>query len=228
MQQQTKEWHDLRQTKIGASDAPVIMGVSPYKTPRQLWEVKVGMMPRNQNSTEYQQRGIDLERRCKEIFQRDKGIKVNADVKIHSHLNFMMASFDGIDSTGKVVVEFKCPGKVDHEKAQKGEVPAKYYPQVQHQMEVAGIESMFYMSYFSDEDYIILQVYRNDRYITDMIDKEAEFFEYIQNYISPPLVKRDISRIERYNKAELENQNVWEKEKVLFYWNRIPENINAA
>ncbi len=35
--QNTPEWHAFRRKRIGASDAPVIMGISPWKTPYQLW-----------------------------------------------------------------------------------------------------------------------------------------------------------------------------------------------
>lgn len=40
--QNTQEWEKFRLQKIGASDAPIIMGVSPWKTPFQLWLEKQG------------------------------------------------------------------------------------------------------------------------------------------------------------------------------------------
>ena len=39
--QQTDEWLEMRRNKIGASDAPIIMEVSPYKKPNQLMEDKL-------------------------------------------------------------------------------------------------------------------------------------------------------------------------------------------
>ena len=38
LQQNTPEWLEFRRLRIGASDAPVIMEVSPYTTPYTLWE----------------------------------------------------------------------------------------------------------------------------------------------------------------------------------------------
>lgn len=37
MKQNTKEWLEWRSQGIGASDAPIIMGASPWKTPYKLW-----------------------------------------------------------------------------------------------------------------------------------------------------------------------------------------------
>ena len=40
--QGTSEWLENRKNHIGASDAPVVMGVSPWDTPYKLWENKLG------------------------------------------------------------------------------------------------------------------------------------------------------------------------------------------
>lgn len=37
-----KEWLEWRKLGLGASDAPVVMGVSPWKTRHQLWLEKTG------------------------------------------------------------------------------------------------------------------------------------------------------------------------------------------
>ena len=38
------EWREFRKRKIGASDAPSVMGVG-FLTPLQLWRIKVGLEP---------------------------------------------------------------------------------------------------------------------------------------------------------------------------------------
>ena len=40
VEQGSKEWLALRNNKIGASDAPIIMGESSWTTPFQLWQIK--------------------------------------------------------------------------------------------------------------------------------------------------------------------------------------------
>ena len=39
--QQSEEWLEFRRSRIGASDAPIIMGVSPWKTHYKLWVEKI-------------------------------------------------------------------------------------------------------------------------------------------------------------------------------------------
>jgi len=41
-EQRSQKWLDLRAEGIGASDIPAVIGVSPYKTPYQLWAEKRG------------------------------------------------------------------------------------------------------------------------------------------------------------------------------------------
>lgn len=48
LQQNTPEWHRWRMQGIGASDAPVIMGETLFKTPRALWSIKTGRMQEEQ------------------------------------------------------------------------------------------------------------------------------------------------------------------------------------
>ena len=41
IEQDSPEWHELRNCSIGASDCPSIMGVG-YDTPKNLWKQKLG------------------------------------------------------------------------------------------------------------------------------------------------------------------------------------------
>ena len=42
LNQRSPEWLQWRSQGITASDIPIILGLSPYKTPWQLWAEKVG------------------------------------------------------------------------------------------------------------------------------------------------------------------------------------------
>jgi len=44
LRQNTPEWLEVRKTKLGASDAPAILGISPYKTAYQLFLEKMGLV----------------------------------------------------------------------------------------------------------------------------------------------------------------------------------------
>lgn len=189
MEQQTKEWHELRKTKIGASDAPVIMRVSPWKTPLQLWEEKLGLRQASFQS-EKMKRGLELENQAREVFSNEVGYEMKPTVIVSDKYSFMMASLDGISACKRYAVEIKCPGHKDHSVAINDMIPEKYVPQLQHQMLVCNLEMIFYFSY-NGSCGKVLEVKRDEDYIGLLIEKETEFWNLWQNLEQPELDKRD-------------------------------------
>lgn len=189
MKQNTREWEEFRKTKVGASDAPVIMGVSPWKTPYRLWQEKIGEVI-SEEPNKYMRRGLELEGSVRFDVLLSLGIEVFPKVLISKEHPWMMASLDGIDESGKIVIEIKCPGKEDHAKALSGKVPEKYFPQLQHQMFVAEVDSMLYIS-FDGENSKVLTICRDDRYIENMIKKERDFLDCVETHFPPELTDKD-------------------------------------
>lgn len=188
VEQGSQQWLSLRKNYIGGSDAPVVMGSSPWKTPYQLWSEKMGLSETPQNDA--MRRGLELEPIARQRFIEEIQYPVSSAVALHDSIPFMMASFDGVSPGGEIVVEIKCPGREDHEKAMDGIIPEKYIPQLQHQMEVAGISGMFYFSY-NERSCKILEINRDDIYIKGMIEKERDFWDCMQNLEAPELIDRD-------------------------------------
>lgn len=193
--QQTDEWLELRKNKIGASDAPIIMGVSPWKTELQLWEEKVGI--RNSPTTYVMERGHRLEPAARQRLQDETGIEFFPKVVFHPKIDWMMASLDCIDEKSQTIGEIKCPGKEDHALAKSGKIPDKYYPQLQHQMEVCGLDVALYFSYYvspeNEIDTQLVECRRNTQYLKSMMEKEDRFInQYVQNFIAPPETERDL------------------------------------
>lgn len=186
--QGTKEWKELRRNKVGGSDAPVIMEVSPWTTPYQLWQQKI--LGTEKKQTAVMQRGLDLEQKARDRFSDITGLLVAPSVDFHPDHPWMMASLDAKDIEGKHIAEIKCPGKHDHDMAVQGLVPEKYYPQLQHQMVVCQLDKAFYFS-FDGENGILLEVYRDQKYIIKLIEKEKAFWEGMQNLVPPELTIRD-------------------------------------
>lgn len=189
IQQNTPEWLEMRKSKVGASDAPPIMGVSPYKTAYQVWEDKLGLSPPN-NQSPSMKRGHDLEDRARQELEKMTGLLFLPQVKFHAILPWMMASLDGIDLEGKYIAELKCPSQSDHMLACEGKIPEKYFPQVQHQLEVCGMEMCYYFS-FDGTAGVIVKVYRDDKYIKKMVEKEEQFWECLQTFTAPDLTEQD-------------------------------------
>jgi putative phage-type endonuclease len=189
IQQNTPEWLQIRKSKIGSSDAPVIMQVSPWNTPYCLWQQKLDLAPSTQSNSAMQ-RGHHLETPARLELEKLTGLFFLPAVLIHPENDWMMASVDAIDPEHKVIAEIKCPSTQDHNLAKDGRIPDKYYPQVQHQLEVCQLQEAIYFS-FDGNSGVIVKVKRDDDYIKKMICMEKEFYECLQDLVPPKLMDRD-------------------------------------
>jgi len=187
----SEEWLEFRRNKIMATDAPVIMGVSPWTTPLQLYKKKKERVESATNT--YMKRGLELEPIARDLFEEKMGIFVWPEVRVSEEFDWMGATFDGINDDG-IVVEIKCPGHKDHDLAIEGNIPEKYFPQCQHQMMVADVSSMYYVSYNpeSETPLVILNVSRDDLYCETLKEKELEFLSCLKEDREPEKSSRDV------------------------------------
>lgn len=191
--QNTSEWLELRYQKIGASEAAVILGVNPWKSPYKLWKQKLDKTQDPVNAA--MQKGKDLEPVALAMFNEQMEMNCKPEVFEHAGIPYMLASLDGWDEATGTAVEIKCGGFATYDKALSGIIPEYYKAQMQHTMEVMGIQSMYYAVYFEGELKII-QVDRDPEMIKDIILKEAEFWTYVVDLIEPPKTIKDYAFIE--------------------------------
>lgn len=184
--QGSSEWLAFRKNKITATDAAVIMGVSPWKTRIQLYHEKISE-ENNSFTNAAMQRGTDLEPIARELFSIQTGIDVTPAIVVKA---WAMASLDGISACGRHIVEIKCPGSSTHAIALSGKVPAYYIPQLQHQMYVCDVEKIYYYS-FDGTDGVLIEVARDDDFIKKMVIEESKFLECIFNRIAPEPIEGD-------------------------------------
>lgn len=202
LEQGTIEWLDFRRDKITATDACVIMGVSPWKTKVQLYHEKKDPNYRSMTS-ERMQRGIDLEPIARDLFCAKTGHKMIPKVIVK---DWAMASLDGINDWDEIL-EIKCPGPTQHQIAVEGRIPDHYYPQLQHQMWVCDSEKVFFFS-FCGVDGVIVEAKRNEEYIQKMIEEEYKFYMCLKNNTPPEPDERDY--IERNDDLWLECASKWQ------------------
>ena len=145
-------WLQTRREGIGASDAGVLLGMSPYKTNVQLWEEKVGLrVPEDISDKPYVQYGHDAEPHLRALFALDHPeleVKYDSPYKIirNDDHPFIQASPDGElveRSTGRKggleikTTEIRSPTQW---KEWDGRIPETYYCQVLWQMLAIGWE----------------------------------------------------------------------------------------
>jgi putative phage-type endonuclease len=173
-EQSTSEWLSWRRGGIGASDAPVIMGVSPWQKEGDLLLLKTGQrMERPANSA--MERGKTLEPVARLAYVNHSGIAVEPMCVQSRQHDWMRASLDGLSADGQHVIEIKCPGEKDHSQAAAGRVPKKYYPQLQHILAVTGLGEIYYWSFRFGHN-VLLKVERDDAFIDALLEKEVAFW----------------------------------------------------
>jgi len=151
MQQNTPEWEKLRQGKIGASDANIIMGVSTFMTPLDLYLKKKGLPPRKKESDNefITSKGHWLEDKMRAEIELETGCEFPPEIRIHAEIDFLMASMDGYNEPWKMGIECKYVGQEDFAKIEKWDPQSsepfplpQFYPQMQQQYVCSGAVKM--------------------------------------------------------------------------------------
>jgi len=186
--QGTQEWLNYRLDKIGGSDAPTVMEANEYSTPLKLWTGKVSRVIDTYQSVAMKH-GHDTEPVARAIYEKERGLEMPSIVGEHEKHNFLSASLDGMNA--KLGLEIKCPfGPKTHNIAMQGQIPAHHYWQLVHNMHVADLESMDYMSYFQGS-HIIIRLERALKPEKELLKKEIEFWEMVQSKTAPEPSDKD-------------------------------------
>lgn len=146
------QWHQLRGKGIGGSDAGIVMNVSSYKTPYELWEEKTGKVKREFITNEAIEKGNALEPVMFNLFKTLYSSKYEVidtkDISLSSkQYPFLRANLDGAlinKQTGqKGVLEIKSSTIQNAsmlKKWRKDDLPITYYFQVLHYLYVTGFD----------------------------------------------------------------------------------------
>jgi putative phage-type endonuclease len=206
LNQNTPEWHLWRRQGLGASDAPVVMGEAPFKTPRMLWAIKTGRTPERASGLAAR-RGRELEQVARRAYERQTGNQMEPLCLVHDELDWMRASLDGLSFDGSAVLEIKCPISAEGRAAAKqGHIPPPYYAQLQHQLEVSHAAEVHYWSYDGRAGTLI-RVTPDREYQKRLVEAEARFWE---------LVKGDLWPEPKGEELDLSTDPKWREIAVLY------------
>lgn len=203
MEQGSKEWLELRKNYIGASDAPAIMQVSPWRTPYQVWQEKLGIGG-IQEETDAMRYGKRMEEEARRKYEGYTGILVCPEIVFHPKKKFMMASLDGLSFNGDMAVEIKNANYEDHKLAKLGKIPEKYFPQVQHQLACLGFNVLHYFSYHNGEG-VVVEVVRDESYIEKLYLEEGIFWNKVENLETPEMTEKDYMQVDSEEWQQLAN-----------------------
>lgn len=191
MEQQTAEWHEYRRNGLGSSDAPVVMGVSPYMSRRELWLEKRGLF--EPKRSEFVMRlGQEFEPKARARFELDTALEVEPEVVEHESENWLRASLDACSFKDKIFAEIKYMGRKNFDLVRSGQILPYHFPQLQHQFLVTGFEIGYYVVYTLSndkkdiEDYFSLKIFPDNEYInSQLVPNLRKFWHCVKNDIDP-------------------------------------------
>jgi putative phage-type endonuclease len=195
IEQGSANWHKFRESRIGASDIPIIMGVSPYKTAYKLWAEKIGFDLQDA-VTPAMLKGHEMEPSIRAYASAMHSMQFEPCVMTRDDFPWMMASLDGFHEEGETVTLLECKynNRERHSELKKGNISESHQLQMQWQMYVAGAESCVYAS-CNQEDYETLVVQRNEALIEQCVNAAIEFKQMLDEARPPAMTERDKERI---------------------------------
>jgi len=175
---------------IGGSEAAAVLGLSPWKTPYQVWCDKLGLSG-EQETTPAMEWGTRLEPVVRQKYADETGRTVSFPVgDEYGHMQsvehpFMLATLDGITDDGRGL-EIKT-SRSGAEWGDEGtdEVPQVYVIQCQHNMIVSGLEVFDIPLLIAGSDFRIYEVPRDEELQALIIEREAAFWKMVEAQTPP-------------------------------------------
>jgi putative phage-type endonuclease len=184
----TEEQKAARKSGIGGSDAAAVLGASPWKTPFQLWQDKLGLAP-EQEETQAMRLGSILEPTVAYLYMEETGISIEKPVQMFKHPQYpwMLANLDGLAPDR--IVEFKTARSADGwGEPGSDEIPVQYAAQVFHYMEVMGKDRADVGVLIGGSDYRTYTLHA-DRALQDaLVEAEKDFWSLVVSG-TPPEIK---------------------------------------
>ena len=186
-----EEWKAARRNyggiiRIGGSDAPTIMHVNPFACEMDLWLDKTGQFDEELNSDAIKW-GKLLEDLVAKQFAEETGLKVQRYNRIlcHDTHEFMLANIDRKVVGEHTGLECKTTSAFNKWPWHGRIVPPYYYAQIQHYLAVTEWQKWWTAVLVGGQKLHVFEVYRDDDYIKELIEKEEKFWQ-LCNTMTPP------------------------------------------
>ncbi len=204
------EWLANR-SRIGGSDASAIVGMNPYRTNIELWQIKTGqLVPEDISDKPYVKYGTQAEEHLRELFRLDfpeyqVGYTEN-NMFLNDRFPFAHASLDGwlTDQDGRQgILEIKTTNILQSMQKEKWDhrIPDNYYIQLLHYFMVTEFDFAILKaqlkSEFNREIYLQTRHYKIERSdvqedIEFLEDAEKNFWNQVKERKRPDLILPEI------------------------------------
>lgn len=186
-------WERARNRGIGASETPIILGLTTWGSPLEIWERKTGRGG-GVEITERMEWGSRLEPVIAAAYKQQTNREVTnaGSYTIHWHpeIHYLFASLDreqtSPDCDGPGVLEIKTASAWTQDEW-VDEPPLSYLVQVQHQLAVTGYAWGTLCVLLGGQEMRWFDVPRNDTLIEQILWKLDEFWVCVENDTPPPI-----------------------------------------
>ena len=192
------DWLELRKKGLGGSDAAAVLGISPFRTARDLYYDKLGIVTADDQANWVAlEVGTLLEPLVARIFEAKTGLKVYQRKCMFQHplYPWMLADLDYLvdlpDGT-TAIVEIKTTTYNAKDKWwYNGEeiVPVYYESQGRHYMAVMNLDRVYYCCLYgnNEDEAIVRHIDRDMAYEAELIALEQDFWhENVLARLPPP------------------------------------------
>ena len=186
-------WLEERKKGIGGSEASMVMGTNPWKSRLELWNEKVTQKSNIDATKQLMFKvGHILEPIIAEEYTKETGrILEERSLKIHPEYSFILGNIDreivdGAKGRGPGILEIKTKGAWTnwHEE----EIPIYYHAQIQHYMNIYNYAwGSFAVLDLGVMKLSIVDVERDDGFISKLVKEEIEFWKLVENKTPPSI-----------------------------------------
>jgi putative phage-type endonuclease len=194
-------WLEARREGIGGSDAPVILGLSPWKSPLTLWAEKTGLVEPKDSDQEHIRWGQLLEepiaRRYVEVTGRTIIDHGRFDICRSIAYPFMHTTIDreiiGVDGRGSGSLSIKTSTGFGKESWDE-EPPLHVQVQLQHELIVHGWSWGSFAVLIAGRKFLWCDAERNERACEFLLEAEARFWDGVLHGNPPEVDASDSTR----------------------------------
>jgi putative phage-type endonuclease len=192
-----KQWLKLRQQSVGASEAAALFDLHPYHSRYSLWAEKTGQVEAPDESTDQQEYGLIIEPYLAKRYARETGRAVE---KFPKHTVFKAGRASATpDRKWKEAIEDGSPEAVRVMGAgplelktgiffnPSEDLPAHWLIQIQQQLLCMGGELGAFAILGSYNRFFVADVERNDPFISLLVEKVEEFWDFVTRGVPPPV-----------------------------------------
>lgn len=194
-----KEWLAYRREGIGGSDAAAVLGISPFRTARDLYydKLNIASVEEDEGNWVALKMGHLLEDLVAEIFHRKTGFKIYQVKKMFQHPlhPYMLADVDyfiELPNGSTAILEIKTTNyNAKNAWFRDGVdiIPPYYEAQGRHYMAVMDVDEVYFCClYGNTEDEVIIRHITRDRtYEEELVALEGYFWkEHVLAHVPPP------------------------------------------